>query len=143
MVRCQCAVACNMERVWWRSNSPKSLALGAGTSATVNGLGCVSSQRSMAGGLMAKGTPAKGYALYSASSNATSTAVVAAAIDLDSLTVMRSTPYPASTDSASIVRITNRDGMRMKFRPGSQYTWFHSANGQETNIAVAMTPSSA
>ena len=40
--------------------------LGAGTSATVNGLGCVSSHRSMAGGLMANGTPANGYAEYSA-----------------------------------------------------------------------------
>ncbi len=29
---------------------------------------------------------------------------------------------PASTDSASIVRMMKRDGTRMKFSPGSQYT---------------------
>ena len=38
---------------------------------------------------------------------------------------------PASTDSASIVRMMKRDGMRMKFRPGSQCTYRHNSNGQD------------
>ena len=37
-----------------------------------------------------------------------------------SRTVERSKPNPASTDSASIVRMMNRDGTRMKLSPGSQ-----------------------
>ena len=55
----------------------------------------------------------------------------------DSRTAMRSTPYPASTDSASIVRMMNRDGMRMKFRPGSQYTYPTARTARTTNIDVA------
>ena len=43
---------------------------------------------------------------------------------------------PASTASASIVRMMNRDGTRMKFKPGSQYTYRHSSNGQAMNISV-------
>ena len=44
---------------------------------------------------------------------------------------------PASTANASIVRMMNRDGTRMKLRPGSQYTYRHNSKGQSMNISVA------
>ena len=59
----------------------------------------------------------------------------------DSRAVRRSTPKPASTASASIVRMMNRDGMRMKLRPGSQCTYSHNSTGQPMNINVDTTAS--
>src|SRR5439155_19933428 len=96
--------------------------LGKGSITTTNIFGCNASQRSTAGNSTQYGIALSSAAKNSATKTAAATTASSRRVPGASRAVIRSNPAPANTASPRSVNSVNRDGTRMKLKPGQLYT---------------------